>query len=96
MISFDETVPEGVPVTVSEATRRTRSAKLRRAAIDYYSRDGIIACHCCGMTFEASYGPIYGESCIEIHHKKPIYTYNDNDVNKTIRPRCVRIIVQKL
>lgn len=54
------------------------------------------------MTFEAVYGPVYGESCIEIHHKKPIYTYDDSDVNKTIAealsnvipvcPNCHRVI----
>ncbi|MDE5595345.1 MAG: HNH endonuclease [Muribaculaceae bacterium] len=102
VISLDEDATEGVAMTAREAKRRKRSAKLRKAAVEHFSRDGVIACHCCGMTFEAVYGPEFGESCIEIHHKKPIYTYEDADVSKTIAealknvipvcPNCHRVI----
>lgn len=102
VISLDEDATEGVSMTARGATRRTRSAKLRKAAVEHFSKDGVIACHCCGMTFEAVYGPEFGESCIEIHHKKPIYTYEDADVSKTIAealknvipvcPNCHRVI----
>lgn len=102
MISLDENASEGVAVTVRDAKRRSRSARLRQAAIERFTRGGVIACHCCGMTFEDVYGPAYGVSCIEIHHKKPIYTYDDSDIDKTVAealknvipvcPNCHRII----
>ena len=54
------------------------------------------------MTFASVYGSDYGETCIEIHHKKPLFTYEDNDVSKTIAealknvipvcPNCHRVI----
>lgn len=102
VISLDENVTEGVVMTVREATRRARSKKLRKAAVAHFSKGGVIGCHCCGMTYEAIYGPEYGESCIELHHKKPIYTYEDEDVDKSIAealkniipvcPNCHRVI----
>ena len=102
VISLDENATEGVAMSAREATRRTRSSRLRQAAIDHFTHEGVIACHCCGMTFESFYGPAYGSSCIEIHHKKPIYTYDDSDINKTIAealenvipvcPNCHRVI----
>lgn len=94
---------EGMVVTTARETkRRTRSALLRSAAIQRFSNDGHIACSCCGLDFAVKYGPEFADSCIEIHHKKPIYMYDDDDMNLTIAdaidnlvplcPNCHRVV----
>ena len=102
VVSLDEDATEGVAMTAREAVRRSRSSKLREAAVSHFTKDGVISCYCCGMTFASVYGSDYGETCIEIHHKKPLFTYEDNDVSKTIAealknvipvcPNCHRVI----
>ena len=79
-----------------------RSQKLRNAAIDFFSKNGIISCECCGFEFNAFYGPRYGISCIEIHHIKPIFQYSSKSISQTISdalnnllpvcPNCHRVI----
>lgn len=103
IVAFDESVAaEGLVTTAREVRRRTRSAKLRKAAIDRYSVDGHICCACCGMDFSVKYGPEFADSCIEIHHRKPIFMYDGDDVNRSISealknvipvcPNCHRVI----
>lgn len=101
-VNLDEVTDEGHGTTARDVKGRRRSAKLRQAAMDHYARDGKIECYCCGMTFEAVYGPEYGISCIEIHHKKPLSMYEDEDLDRTIGealknvipvcPNCHRVI----
>ena len=99
---LNENVSEG---GIKELTTkvRERSSKLRSTAIERFTHNGIIACDCCGFEFKTFYGPKYGEkTCIEIHHLKPIFLYNDGDVNLTIDkalknllpvcPKCHRVI----
>lgn len=103
VVSFEEELTgEGLVTTAKEVKRRTRSAKLRQAAIERYSVNGHIQCHCCGTDFSVTYGPEYSDSCIEIHHRKPIFMYEDGDINRTIAdalqnvipvcPNCHRVI----
>ena len=101
-LSLDERVNEGEKKTVESVMRRSRSSKLRDAAIEKFSKDGVIACCCCGMTFEGVYGEAFGRDCIEIHHKKPLSMYDDADLGLEIRealknvipvcPNCHRVI----
>ena len=61
-----------------------RSNKLRKYAIEHFQDNGIISCNACNFVFEKFYGKELGEGFIEIHHIKPIYQYEGEDVNKTI------------
>lgn len=99
---LNENVSEG-DIKERKTKVRERSSKLRSAAIEHFTHNGIIACDCCGFEFKTFYGPIYGENtCIEIHHLKPIFLYNDEDMNLTIDkalqnllpvcPNCHRVI----
>lgn len=61
-----------------------RSNKLRKYAIEHFQDNGIIGCNACNFVFEKFYGKELGEGFIEIHHIKPVYQYEGEDVNKTI------------
>lgn len=101
-IILDENVGEGFVVTTNNVSRRMRSSKLRQAAIEHFQREGKVECYCCGMSFEAVYGKDYPNSCIEIHHKKPLSMYEDEDLKLSIKqalknvipvcPNCHRVI----
>lgn len=102
IIPFDEIIVEGSEKLMT-TTVRTRSQRLRKAAIDYFTHGGIIKCDCCGFEFRSFYGPKYGEiSCIEIHHIQPIFQYDGQSDEQTIQkammnlmpvcPNCHRVI----
>lgn len=101
IIPYEEIVTEGSARYVTMKSYE-RSSILRNAAIDHYSKDGIISCDCCGFEFKSFYGEKYGVSCIEIHHIKPIFQYSGIDETKTIEdalknllpvcPNCHRVI----
>lgn len=101
IIPYEELMSEGETIFV-ETKSRQRSHKLRDAAIDHFSKNGIIACDCCGFEFKSFYGDIFGSSCIEIHHLKPIFQYASMSVVQTIDealknllpvcPNCHRVI----
>jgi len=97
----DEEIEEG-NVQYSRIKTRTRSAKLRREAIKHFKdSEGKIQCSICGFDFEDKYGTL-GKGFIEIHHKKPIYTYSDQDQKQMVSeilnnlmpvcPNCHRMI----
>ena len=101
IIPYEELIAEGeIKTTVTKSYERSR--RLRNAAIEYYSRSGIIACDCCGFEFKSFYGEKYGVSCIEIHHLKPIFQYAGMNIVQTIDealrnvlpvcPNCHRVI----
>lgn len=103
VIPLTEFVIEGAK-NKKEVIIRERSAKLREAAKEFYlnKEDGLLYCNCCNFEFSHQYNPeIYG-SCIEIHHLKPLYQYEDADIDKTIEdalqnmlpvcPNCHRVI----
>lgn len=98
---FSEIITEGSLINVSTKTH-VRSQRLRDAAIEHFTNNGIIKCECCGFEFSEFYGRNYGLTCIEIHHLKPIFSYEDEDISKTIDkallnllpvcPNCHRVI----
>ena len=100
-IPFAEVITEG-GLQLRSSYMRQRSRKLRDAAIEYFTKNGVIKCDCCDFEFEEYYGEIYGLSCIEIHHLKPIFSYEGSDLMSTIYealknllpvcPNCHRVI----
>lgn len=101
VIPLDEIVREGKPHIRNHKVYE-RSHKLRDAAIETFMHDGKIFCDCCNFEFGYFYGEHYGVSCIEIHHVKPLFTYEDEDMILTIEqclpnlipvcPNCHRVI----
>lgn len=69
---------------ITNASTFERSKKLRDAAIDHFTHNGKIDCECCSFNFQDFYGKDLGKNLIEIHHIKPIFKYEDEDVNQTI------------
>lgn len=101
ILPYNEIVSEG-EVTITVTKTATRSKKLREAAIEHFSHNGIISCDCCGFEFKSFYGEKYGTPCIEIHHMKPIFQYAGVSITQTIDdalanllpvcPNCHRVI----
>lgn len=69
-----------------------RSAKLKERAMEHYKVDGKIFCDCCNFNFEDLYGSLYGANYIEIHHIKPIFMYDEGDLNDTINNAIKNVI----
>lgn len=90
---FDEniTIREGFK-KIRKATIYERSSSLRKRAIDFYSENGKISCKCCSFNFADFYGKELGEGFIEIHHTKPIFQYEDDDLEKTIDEALKNVI----
>lgn len=101
MVPFEEIViTEGN--SYQRMTKYTkRSRKLHDAAIEHFTQNGEIICSCCNFNFKY-YEPLYTCNCIEIHHIKPLFQYEDQDENSTIEeamknllpvcPNCHRVI----
>lgn len=70
--------------TKKEVEVFNRSKKLRDIAIDHYSVGGKIYCDGCKFNFVDFYGELLGKRFIEIHHLKPIFQFEKDDVTKTI------------
>lgn len=84
----DERIREGELIQ-KNSTARKRSAKLRKAAIDYYkAKDGELRCAVCGFSFQDTYGEL-GEDFIEMHHEKPLYQYEEEELESYF-PRAVQ------
>ncbi|WGD34066.1 HNH endonuclease [Olleya sp. YS] len=83
-LTFDENIiiQEGVK-KVAKVKVYERSTKLRNYAIEHFTKDGHIACNCCTFDFENFYGE-HGKGFIEIHHEKPIFQFQDEDLEKTL------------
>lgn len=84
--TFDENIiiAEGVK-KVAEVAIYERSKKLRDFAIQYFTKDDRISCNCCSFNFGDFYGEEIGKGFIEIHHTKPIFTYEDEDIENTLK-----------
>jgi len=83
VIFYDENVSEG-KISSKTVIIRERSRKLREKAIEHFSdASGNIGCCICGFEFNKAYGE-YGKGYIEIHHKKPVYQYEDKDINTVL------------
>jgi len=89
---FDETImiQEGIKKIV-ETKVYDRSSELRQKAINHYTENGDILCNACNFSYKKFYGKI-GEGYIEIHHKKPIFKYEDEDLNITIEKALDNVI----
>lgn len=100
--TFDEdlTINEGKKKVVKTAVYE-RSNKLRKKAIDHYTDNGRIKCKVCCFDFEDFYGN-YGKGFIEIHHQKPVFMFEGEDLEQKIEdaienvmpvcPNCHRMI----
>ena len=103
VIPLTEVVREGI-VSPRMTISRERSSLLRDAAREHFKsqQDGLLYCDCCNFEFGHFYHPSLQSSCIEIHHMKPLYQYEDEDITKTIEdalhnlipicPNCHRMI----
>lgn len=101
VLPLEEIVSEGSLVTRNVQVRE-RSCRLRDFAIEHFTSNGVISCQCCDFNFPTFYGPIYGKDCIEIHHVKPIFQYEENTFEQIVEnalenllpvcPNCHRVI----
>lgn len=101
ILPFEEIITEGRIIT-KNVTVRERSLRLRELAIEHFSHNNTINCNCCGFEFASFYGQEYGKNCIEIHHKKPIFQYLEENIEQTaekallnllpVCPNCHRVI----
>lgn len=81
-----------------------RAWYFRNLTREYFRKkeDGFLYCNCCNFEFSHYYYPDYSDTCIEIHHLKPLYQYEGDDFEKTIDdalqnlipvcPNCHRLI----
>lgn len=103
VIPLTEFIREG-NATKTEIVIRERSSKLRNAAREYFrnKEDGLLYCNCCNFEFSHHYTPSLYGSCIEIHHLKPLFQYEGDDLDRTVEdalqnmlpvcPNCHRVI----
>ena len=93
VIPLTEFVQEGT-MSKQYTIIRERSNRLRQAARDFYAakKGGLLYCECCNFEFGHFYNPNIYSTCIEMHHLKPIYQYEDEDINKTIENALVNLI----
>ncbi len=89
---FDETVmiQEGVKKLV-ETKIYERSSKLRKIAIEHFTKNGDILCDACKFSYNKFYGEI-GKGYIEIHHIKPVFKYEDEELDKTIEIALTNVV----
>lgn len=76
----------------STSSRYDRSAKLREYARNAFTVNGQISCACCGFNFSKFYGRELGTNYIEIHHIKPVFKYEDEDMDKTMKSALANLI----
>ncbi|CAC9494417.1 hypothetical protein [uncultured Gammaproteobacteria bacterium] len=89
---FDEstTITEGTQAIVKTKVYE-RSNKLREKAIQFYTVDDRIKCQACCFDFEDFYGE-YGKNFIEIHHQKPVFQFDGDDLERTIEEALKNVI----
>lgn len=76
-------IEEGYITSSTRVNKRARSKKLTVAAREHFSVDGIVRCSTCKFSFDEYYGPT-ARNYIEIHHIKPIFMYESDDISRTI------------
>lgn len=69
-----------------------RSTKLRDAAIKAFTLNGHISCDCCKFNFDSFYGSTIGAGYIEIHHIRPIFKYESQEINKFIKEALKNVV----
>ena len=89
---FDENliIQEGIK-KVAEKEVYSRSKQLRDYALKHFDKCGELNCACCNFNFSKFYGKEIGEGFIEMHHIKPIFQYQDDDLIKTIKNAVLNI-----
>ena len=89
---FDEntTVAEGTQAIIKTKVYR-RSSKLRERVIQFYTVGDRMKCQACCFDFEEFYGK-YGKNFIEIHHQKPVFQFNGDDLGRTIKEALENVI----
>lgn len=89
---FDENIiiKEGNSVLQTSKTYN-RSSKLRNIAVEHFTKDNRIICDACCFDFEEFYGE-YGKGFIEIHHKKPIFKFENENIDKAIDLALANVI----
>lgn len=70
---------------LTEVSVYERSSILRNYAIQHFTIDDRISCSCCTFNFGDFYGETIGKGFIEIHHTKPIFKYEKEDIQNTLR-----------
>lgn len=84
--AFDEEIViyEGA-MTMRETPLYQRSKFLRDRAVEYYRdiSEGELICEICNFNYKDRYGEA-GNGYIEIHHRRPVYMYKGDDLNKTV------------
>ena len=90
---FDESImiQEGMKKII-ETQVYERSTRLRAIAIDHYSKAGKIYCDTCKFNFEDFYGQEIGKGYIEIHHVKPVFKYEGDELDKVITDALSNVI----
>lgn len=90
---FDENIVinEGFKKTISVKVYE-RSSKLRQAAIKAFTVNGVISCNCCNFNFDKFYGDKIGSGYIEIHHTKPIFKYEEQELQKFIKDAIKNLV----
>jgi predicted HNH restriction endonuclease len=85
-------------ILIREGTQIARSSKsyersksLRDAAIKKNTQNGEIECYICSFNFHSFYGDL-GKDYIEIHHKKPLFVYESDDVNLTLAEALTNVV----
>lgn len=101
VLPIEEIVSEGRIITRNVQIRE-RSSRLRLIAMEHFTRNNVICCDCCGFNFPDFYGIDYGKDCIEIHHIKPIFQYQNENFDQLVEkaienllpvcPNCHRVI----
>ena len=89
---FDENliIQEGIKQIIEKEVF-LRSKQLRDYALNYYDEQGGLNCTCCGFNFLNFYGKEIGEGFIEMHHIKPIFQYQGDDLVKTIKNAVLNV-----
>ncbi len=77
---------------LTEVSIYERSSKLRNYAIQCFTKEDRISCHCCNFNFGDFYGDDIGKGFIEIHHTKPIFKYEDDDIENTLKQAVTNLI----
>ncbi len=90
---FDENIiiQEGTK-KVAEVSTYERSSLLRNYAIKYFTKNDKINCQCCSFNFSDFYGEAFGKGFIEIHHTKPIFKYENDDMENTLKQAVTNLI----
>lgn len=92
IIVLDENIVTEGQLRTRTAAYRTRSRQLRNAAVEHYTRDGMIRCAACSFDFGLAYVDV-GDGYIQIHHLEPISFGGERELTldeaiSKVRPLC--------